>query len=58
MSKKLSPEAQEAYKAIQRCVAAVPLKPLSSSLEDFPGSVMMPVRPKKPSPPRKNKKNQ
>ncbi len=45
MSKKLSPEAQRAYDVIQRCVAAVSVKPLSTNLEDFPGSVMMPARP-------------
>lgn len=47
MSNKLSPEAQAAYDAIQRCVVAVPLKPVSATLEDFPGSVIMPPRPKK-----------
>jgi len=47
MSKKLSPEAQKMYEIIQLCVDAVPVKPLSTTLEDFPGSVMMPVRLKK-----------
>ena len=36
--KKLSPKAQKAYEVIQRCVDAIPIKPVSKSLKDFPGS--------------------
>lgn len=53
MSKKLSPEAEAMLGVIRRCVDAVPLRPVSTSLKDLPETVMMPVRSKKQSPPRK-----
>jgi len=34
---------QEAIDVIRRCVDAVPKKPLPTSLEDFPGSVVVPL---------------
>lgn len=39
----LDPTAQKALDVIHRCVDAVPTMPLSTSLKDFPGSVVMPL---------------
>ena len=42
--KKPSKEVQKAYEVIQRCVDAVPIKPIPKNLKDFRSSIVVPVR--------------